>query len=67
MKFHDILMAIDNSTLIRTVVTMFGMKFETERFPDDFLSCGTDELLDKRVTDMRVTEKNVLEIILENK
>lgn len=67
MKFHDILMAIDNSTLIRTVVTMFGMKFETERFPDDFLSCGTDELLDKIVVDMRATEKNVLEIILENK
>jgi len=43
------------------------MKFETEHFADDFLSCGTDELLDKRVTDMRVTEKNVLEIILENK
>lgn len=67
MNFYDILMAIDNSTLIRTVVTMFGMKFETEHFPDDFLSCGTDELLDKIVADMRVTEKNVLEIILENK
>lgn len=67
MKFHDILMTIDNSTLIRTVVTVFGMKFETERFPDDFLSCGTDELLNKRVADMSVTEENVLEIILENK
>lgn len=67
MKFHDILMIIDNSTLIRTVVTVFGMKFETERFSDDFLSCGTDELLNKRVVDMRVTEENVLEIILENK
>ena len=67
MNFYDILMIIDNSTLIRTVVTTFGMKFETEHFADDFLSCGTDELLDKRVTDMRVTEKNVLEINLENK
>lgn len=67
MKFHDILMVIDNSTLIRTAVTTFGMKFETEYFADDFLSCGTDELLDKRVVDMRMTEENVLEIILENK
>lgn len=67
MKFYDILMIIDNSTLIRTVVTMFGMKFKTEYFSDDFLICGTDELLGRRVADMRVTEKNVLEIILENK
>lgn len=67
MKLYDILMVIDNSTLIRIVVAMFGMEFEAEHFADDFLSCGTDELLDKRVTDMRVTEKNVLEIILENK
>jgi hypothetical protein len=55
-------MIIDNSTLIRTVVTTFGMKFETEHFADDFLSCGTDELLDKRVTDMRVTEKMCLKL-----
>lgn len=67
MKFHDILMTIDNNTLIRTVVTMFGMKFKTEHYADYFLDCGTDELLDKRVTDMRVTENNVLEITLENK
>lgn len=67
MKFYDILMIIDNSTLIRTVVTVFGMKFETENFSDYFLSCGMDELLNKRVVDMRVTEENVLEIILGNK
>lgn len=67
MKFHDILMTIDNNTLIRTVVAMFGMKFKTEHCADYFLDCGTDELLDKRVTDMRVTENNVLEITLENK
>ena len=66
MKFHDILMTIDNSTLIRTVVTMFGMEFETEHYADYFLDCGTDELLNKRVTDMSVTEENVLEITLEN-
>lgn len=66
MKFYDILMAIDNSTLIRTVVTTFGVEFKTEHRADYFLSCGTDELLGKRVTDMRVAEKNVLEIILEN-
>lgn len=67
MKFCDILMVIDNSTLIRTVVTMFGMKLKTEHYADYFLAYETDELLDKRATDMRVTEKNVLEIILENK
>lgn len=66
MKFHDILMAIDNSTLIRTAVTMFGMEFKTAHRADYFLGCGTDELLGKRVADMRVAEKNVLEIILEN-
>lgn len=67
MKFHDILMTIDNNTLIRTVVTMFGMEFETEHYADYFLDCGTDEFLDKRVTDMRATENNALEITLENK
>lgn len=67
MKLYDILMVIDNSTLIRIVVAMFGMKFKTEHRVDYFLGCGTDELLGKRVADMRVTEKNVLEIILENK
>lgn len=66
MKFHDILMVIDNNTLIRTVVTLFGMEFETERYADCFLDFGTDELLNKRVTDMSVTEENVLEITLEN-
>lgn len=66
MKFHDILMVIDNSTLIRTVVTIFGMEFEAERYADCFLDYGTDELLNKRVTDMSVTEENVLEITLEN-
>lgn len=66
MKFHDILMVIDNNTLIRTVVTLFGMEFETECYEDRFLDFGTDELLNKRVTDMSVTEENVLEITLEN-
>ena len=66
MKFCDILMVIDNSTLIRTVVTMFGMKFKTEHYADYYLAYESDELLDKRVTDMRVTEKNELEFILEN-
>lgn len=67
MKLYDILMVIDNSTLIRIVVAMFGMEFEAEHYADYFLGCETDELLDKRVTEMRVTEKNGLEIILENK
>ena len=67
MNFYDILMVINNNASIRTTVTMFGMKFKTEHRADYFLGCETDELLDKRVADMKVTEKNVLEIILENK
>lgn len=67
MKFYDILMVINNNALIRATVTMFGMKFKTEHRAYYFLGCETDELLDKRVADMKVTEKNVLEIILENK
>lgn len=66
MKFYDILMLIDNNTLIRRVVTISGIKFEIEHYAKCFLGCETDDLLDRRVTDMRVT-KNVLEIILENK
>lgn len=67
MNFYDILMVINNKTFIRTAVTMFGMKFETKHRADYFLGCGTDELLGKRVADVRVTEKDALEIILENK
>lgn len=62
MKFYDILMVINNNALIRTTVIMFGMKFKTEHRADYFLGCGTDELLDKRVADMKVTEKMCLKL-----
>lgn len=65
MKFHDILMVIDNSTMIRAIVTIFGMEFKAEHYANYFLSCTPDELLNKRVTDMRIAEKNVLEVALE--
>lgn len=68
MKFNDILMAIDNNTMIRVKMEMYGMKFSTDHYAEYFLGCDeADELLDKRVIDMGVVENNVLEIVLENK
>lgn len=68
MKLNDILMAIDQETLIRVVVTMYGIKFSTDHFAEYFLDQHeADELLDRRITDMRVVEDSVLEIVLENK
>ena len=64
MKFNDILMAIDNNTMIRVTMEMYGMKFSTNHYAEYFLDC---ELLDKRVIDMGVVENNVLEIVLKNK
>lgn len=37
MKLNDILMVIDQETLIRVVVTMYGMKFSTDHFAEYFL------------------------------
>lgn len=68
MKLNDILMAIDQETLIRVVVTMYGIKFSTDHFAEYFLDQHeADELLDRSITDMRVVEDSVLEIVLENK
>lgn len=67
MKFNDILTAIDDSTEIRLTMTMYGMKFSTNHYAEYFLDCDeADELLDRRVTDMRVVEDKTLEIILES-
>lgn len=33
MKFNDILMAIDNNTMIRVTMEMWGMKFSTNHYP----------------------------------
>lgn len=53
MKFNDILMAIDNNTMIRVTMEMYGMKFSTNHYAEYFLDCDeAGELLDKRVIDM---------------
>lgn len=65
MKFYDILMLIDNDTMIRTIVTIFGIEFKVEHYVNYFLNCRADELLNKRVTDMRAAADNVFEITLE--
>ena len=67
MKFNDILMAIDDNTIIKLTMTMYGMEFSTNHYAEYFLDCDeADELLDRRVTDMRVVEDKKLEIILES-
>lgn len=51
MKFNDILMAIDNNTMIRVTMEMYGMKFSTNHYAEYFLDRDeADELLDKRYT-----------------
>lgn len=37
MKLNDILMAIDQETLIRVAITMYGMKFTTDHYDEYFL------------------------------
>ena len=50
MKLNDILMAIDQETLIRVAITMYGMKFTTDHYGEYFLDQHeADELLDRRV------------------
>ena len=67
MKFNDILMAIDNQTMIRVTMEMYGMKFRTDHYAEYFLDHnGMDVLLNRRVTDMRVIGDETLEVVLEN-
>ena len=67
MKLNDILAAIDNNTKIRLTMTMYGMRVSTDHYGDYFLDNDkTDELLERRVTDMRVVENKALEIVLES-
>lgn len=67
MKLNDILMVIDQETLIRVVVTMYGMKFSTDHFAEYFLDQHeADELLSRRVIDMRAVEDKILEVVLED-
>lgn len=56
MKFNAVLMTLDQNTKIRLVVTMYGMKFSSEHYPEYYLDHKeSDELLDKVVVDMRVS------------
>lgn len=34
MKFNAVLMTLDQNTKIRLVVTMYGMKFSSEHYPE---------------------------------
>lgn len=46
MKFNDILMAIDNNTMIRVTMEMYGMKFSTNHYCGPiscFFYCGTEK------------------------
>lgn len=48
MKFNAVLMTLDQNTKIRLVVTMYGMKFSSEHYPEYYLDHKeSDELLDK--------------------
>ncbi len=65
MKFYDVIMVMDEWTQIKVVVTMYGMKFSSVHTAEYFLKKEeTDELLEKRVQDMRVTE-DCLEVVLK--
>lgn len=60
MKFNAVLMTLDQNTKIRLVVTMYGMKFSSEHYPEYYLDHKeSDELLDKVVVDMRVNIFNL--------
>lgn len=61
MKFYDIITKVDDATIIRARVDMFGMKFSTEHYGRYFID--NDELMEKQVTDIRVVD-GVLEVIL---
>lgn len=65
MTFNSILMTIDQNTMIKVVVRMYGMKFSTKHFAEYYLDCEeTDELLDRKVIDMRVIDDS-LEVVLK--
>lgn len=65
MNFHDILMTIDQSTMIRLIICMYGMKFSTEHYAEYYLDHEeTDELTQRKVMDIRVVD-NLLEVVLK--
>lgn len=65
MTFNSILMTIDQNTMIKVGVRMYGMKFSTKHFAEYYLGCEEmDELLDREVMDMRVID-GLLEVVLK--
>ena len=67
MKLYDVLMVAGKNTEIKISMRMFGMKFSAIHFPEYYLeNKENDELLERRVTDMCVTD-NCLELVLAEK
>ena len=65
MRFNSLLMALDQNTRIRIIITIYGMKFISEQQAEFFLDNNkTVKLLDYRITDIRVVD-NVLECVLD--
>ena len=61
MKFNNILMLLNQDTTIRLVVTLYGVKFTSDHYPEYYLDhFETDELLEKNVINMRIVD-NMLE------
>lgn len=65
MKLYDILMTLSRDTMIRITIRMYGMNFAVDRTAESFLdNDAAEELLERRVTDMRVVERGILKIVL---
>ena len=51
--------------MIRITIRMYGMNFAVDRTAESFLdNDAAEELLERRVTDMRVVERGILKIVL---
>lgn len=46
MKFNAVLMTLDQNTKIRLVVTMYGMKFSSEHYPEYYLDHKESDIAD---------------------
>ena len=65
MTLNDILMTIDQNTMIRLIICMYGMKFSAEHYAEYYLNHEeTDELTQRKVMDIRVVD-NLLEVMLK--
>lgn len=65
MKLKNIIMALDQHTQMEIVVRIYGMNFSTKCYAERFLNSSEyDELLDKSVGDLSVTDEKLLRIEL---